>query len=121
MTQSAHSLRSLHNHFHDCRDNIYPLFCVPWMLSSVHHFCRDTMDPAFLEKPKRWSAKFLGLYMCALLAESVMQLCLLRDSSSSQKPLLSLADSAAFHLQSVSGCRAMCGCACHLGHSCVKV
>ncbi|BDA47243.1 probable magnesium-transporting ATPase, P-type 1 [Coccomyxa sp. Obi] len=26
---------------------------IPW----------DTMDPEFLEKPKRWSAKFLGLYM----------------------------------------------------------
>lgn len=24
---------------------------------------RDDMDPSFLEKPKRWSAKFLGLYM----------------------------------------------------------
>ncbi|CAL8460948.1 g479 [Coccomyxa elongata] len=28
-------------------------FAIPW----------DTMDPMFLEKPKRWSAKFLGLYM----------------------------------------------------------
>ena len=25
--------------------------------------CRDTMDASFLEKPKRWNAKFLGLYM----------------------------------------------------------
>lgn len=36
--------------------------------------CRDTMDASFLEKPKRWNAKFLGLYMwgpllCCVAAE----------------------------------------------------
>jgi len=25
--------------------------------------CRDTMDPEFVKKPRKWSAKLLGVYM----------------------------------------------------------
>lgn len=37
--------------------------CVRQAWSEACDACRDCMDPEFLEKPKRWSAKFLGLYM----------------------------------------------------------